>query len=84
MFGVALYRRCDVTMDRVMASESRLLAWIENENDQVFMAYFVSSISEKSRLPAISSCISRLDAQRWIEGQAAELSLPVEWVSPPG
>jgi len=66
-----------------MTLDGRLLAWIEDKNDRKFTAYFVSSDLKESRPPATSSCVSRLEAQLWIESQAEALRLPLDWVSDP-
>ena len=66
----------------LMALDGRLLAWIEDNNDREFTAHLVSSDSKESRLPDTLSCRYRLDAQLWIEKEAATLRIPVDWVSP--
>lgn len=65
-----------------MALDGRLLAWIEDKGDLTFTANFISSALKGQRPPATLGCGSRLDAQLWIEKEAAALRLPVDWVSP--
>jgi hypothetical protein len=63
-----------------MPQRSKLLAWIEPQRDDEFLAAFVGG-SATERAPATQICASRAEARRWVEDEAAEFGLSVEWVS---
>ena len=62
-----------------MPQGSKLLAWIEPRNDEMFLAAFVGGAATKRR-PATNLCTSPDEARQWIEDEAAEMGLPVEWL----
>jgi hypothetical protein len=59
---------------------SKLLAWVEPKDDDEFLAAYVGGAATK-RWPATQLCASPDEARRWVEHDAAELGVPVEWVS---
>ena len=65
-----------------MPENSRLLAWIEQRDDDAFLAAFVGKPAARQRLPATQLCTSSDAARRWVENEATTLGLPVEWVAP--
>jgi hypothetical protein len=46
---------------------------------EVFEAAFVAQAAP-SRAPATQVCSSRLEAKQWVEHEAGELGVQVEWV----
>ena len=65
-----------------MPQRSKLLAWVEARRDEEFVAAFVGGAATK-RAPATQICASPEEARQWIEDEAAEFGLPVEWVNAP-
>jgi hypothetical protein len=63
-----------------MPQSSKLLAWVEPRGSQAFLAAFVGGAAV-ARQPAEQLCASHDEARQWIEGQAGELGLPVEWLN---
>ena len=63
-----------------MPQRSKLLAWVEPQSDEAFVAAFVGGAAPQ-RVPATQVCASPEEAREWIEHQAAEFDLPVEWVT---
>lgn len=63
-----------------MPLRSKLLAWVEPRNDEEFLAAFVGGAATQ-RAPATQLCASPAEARQWVEGEASELGLPVEWLS---
>jgi hypothetical protein len=61
-------------------SGSKLVAWIEQGNDNRFVAAYVGS-GARQRLPAMRVWATCEDARRWVEAEADTLGVPVEWVS---
>jgi hypothetical protein len=59
---------------------SRLLAWVEPRNDVEFLAAFVGGAAT-TRAPATQLCVSSAEARQWVEDEAAEVGLPVEWLA---
>jgi len=64
-----------------MTQESKLLAWIEPRDDDAVLAAFVGKPAAHQRAPAIRLCASTDEARRWVEREAAEFGLPIEWVT---
>lgn len=58
-------------------SDDRLLAWIE-PSDQQFEAAFVSAAASR-RTPAARRCSSPDEGRKWVEREAAEFGVRVEW-----
>jgi hypothetical protein len=65
-----------------MPASSKFLAWIEPSDGREFLAAFVAAATV-SRRPATHRCASPDEARRWVEVQAAEFGVPVEWVDHP-
>jgi hypothetical protein len=63
-----------------MPLRSKLLAWVEPRNDDEFLAAFVGGAATR-RAPATQLCASPAEARQWVEDQASEVGLPVEWLS---
>jgi hypothetical protein len=63
-----------------MPQQSRLLAWVEPQRDNGFLAAFVGGAATR-RAPATQVCLSLEEARHWVEGEAAEFGLPVEWLA---
>jgi len=59
----------------------KLLAWVESHGDDEYLAAFVGASAARHRDPATQLCSSAGDARQWVEGEAAALDVPVEWVS---
>lgn len=64
-----------------MTQDSTLLAWIEPRDDDAFLAAFVGKPAARQRAPAVRVFASTEEARRWVEREAAEFGLPVEWLS---
>lgn len=64
-----------------MPQRSKLLAWVEPQSGNEFLAAFVGAPVATKRRPATQLCASPEEAQQWIEREASALGLPVEWVS---
>ena len=64
-----------------MPQDSKLLAWIERCDDDAYVAAFVGKPAAHQRAPATQLCASSDEARQWVEHEAAEFGLPVEWVS---
>jgi hypothetical protein len=62
-----------------MPQSTRLLAWVEPRGDRAFLAAFVGGAAA-TRRPATQLCDSPELAREWVEDQAAEVGLPVEWL----
>ena len=62
-----------------MPQNAKLLAWIEQGEQETFVAAYVGS-GARERAPATQACSSPDEARDWIETQADELGVPVEWV----
>jgi hypothetical protein len=60
--------------------DNKLLAWIEPRDDREFRVAFVSAPTASRRAPATYSCASPDEAREWVQVQAAELGIPVEWI----
>jgi hypothetical protein len=63
-----------------MPQRSKLLAWVEPQSDNECLAAFVGGAATQ-RVPAMQLCSSREEARRWVEDEAAQFGLPVEWLS---
>jgi hypothetical protein len=70
-----------------MAPSGKLRAWIEHQNGGGFLAAFVGvatlpdgGTAVANREPATCVCCSPDKAREWVEGEATEFGLPVEWV----
>lgn len=63
-----------------MPQRSRLLAWVEPRSDGEVVAAFVGGAA-RQRAPAMEVCASVDEAREWVEHEAAEFGLPVEWVN---
>jgi hypothetical protein len=65
-----------------MSASSKFLAWIEPSDGREFQAAFVAAMASR-RTPATNRCASLDEARRWVEVQAAEFGVLVEWVDRP-
>jgi hypothetical protein len=63
-------------------ASSKLLAWIEASDGREFQAAVVAAMASR-RKPATNRCAFLHEARRWVEVQAAEFGVPVEWVDQP-
>jgi hypothetical protein len=70
-----------------MAPSGKLRAWIERQQGGRFIAAFIGVATlpdggtvVASREPARQVCTSSDKARRWVEAEATEFGLPVEWV----
>ena len=59
--------------------ENAILAWIEPGEHETFIAAYVDS-GARNRAPATQACSTQDEARQWIQIQADELGVPVEWV----
>jgi hypothetical protein len=53
---------------------SKLLAWVEPQGDEEFVAAFVGGAAPQ-RAPAVQVCATPEEAREWIEHEAAEFGL---------
>lgn len=68
-----------------MTDRNRLVAWVEPDSDNQFLAAFVSSAARSQRAPAVQHFSSISEARGWVEDQAAAFGgVPVDWVDRPG
>lgn len=58
----------------------KLTAWIEKRADGEVVGAFLGETMDNHRLPARKTCRSPQEAHAWVEREADELGLPVEWV----
>jgi len=65
-----------------MARDDRLLAWIEQHNDDEYVGAFAGS-GARERAPATQHCSTPNDAREWVNAQVDELGIPIEWVERP-
>jgi hypothetical protein len=63
-----------------MPQRGKLLAWVEPQGDDEVVAAFVGGAA-RQRAPATQVCGSVSEAREWVEHEAAEFGLPVEWLS---
>jgi len=73
---------------RAMTESGSLLAWIEPRNAHEFVGAFVGEDASAEaprrfplRPPATQTCSTQDEARQWIKQQAAELDLPIKWIS---
>jgi hypothetical protein len=64
-----------------MPLSGKLLAWVEPQSDDEFLAAFVGAPAASTRRPATQVCSSPDEARQWVERQATALGIPVEWVN---
>jgi hypothetical protein len=62
-----------------MPSADKLIAWVEQTTPQDCVAAFVAAMASR-RQPAMRRCASPDEARHWVESQAAEFDVAVEWV----
>lgn len=58
----------------------KLIAWIETKADGEVVGAFLGETMDNHRLPARKICSSPQEAQAWVEHEATELGLSVDWV----
>lgn len=63
-----------------MPQRTKLLAWVEPRCDHEFVAAFVGGGATR-RAPATQLCASPEEARQWVEEEAAEFGLPVQWLA---
>lgn len=69
-----------LSMRNTVPAAGKLIAWIETEADGEVAGAFLGETINNPRLPARKICNSPQEAQAWVEHEAAELGLPVNWV----
>lgn len=74
--------RCNMEAQTLPTSD-KFLAWVKPRDGDAFVASFVAANTVSHRAPATHRCTSRVEAKAWIEHQALELGVPVEWVDQP-
>ena len=62
-----------------MPASNKFLAWIEPSDGREFLAAFVAAGTASRLKPATHRCASPDEARKWVEVQAAEFGVPVEW-----
>jgi len=65
-----------------MPQRGKLLAWVEPQGNDECLVAFVGGAATQ-RVPAMQLCASQEEARRWVEDEAAEFGLPVEWLATP-
>jgi len=68
-------------MRSIVRAAGKLIAWIETKAGGEVVGAFLGETTENKRLPAIRVCSSPQEAHAWIEREAIELGLPVEWIA---
>jgi hypothetical protein len=63
-----------------MPQSGKLLAWIKPRDEQEFVGAFVGGGSP-ARPPATRTFSTPDEARDWIETEAGELGVPVEWLA---
>ncbi|MGA3403308.1 MAG: hypothetical protein ABSC95_29180 [Acetobacteraceae bacterium] len=63
-----------------MPTSEKILAWVKPLEGDRFVASFVAANTESRRAPATHGFPSAVEARAWVERQAAELGVTVEWV----
>ncbi len=64
-----------------MPTGEKFLAWVEpREGGGSFMASFVAANTLSRRAPATHGFSSPVEAKEWVEREASELGVTVEWV----
>lgn len=63
-----------------MPQRSKLLAWVEPMGNDAFLAAFVGGAAT-ARAPATQLCASPEEARQWVNNEAADFGLPVEWLT---
>jgi hypothetical protein len=66
-----------------MPALGKLVAWIEMTDDGKAIGAFVGETRANKRLPATKICDSQEEAHAWVNREAYELGLHVEWLTPP-
>jgi hypothetical protein len=67
-----------------MPLSEKLLAWVKPGNGTGFEAAFVAANTVSRRAPATHGFASQVEAKEWVEREASELGVPVEWVDQTG
>jgi hypothetical protein len=63
-----------------MPLSNKLLAWVKPHGDRGFLASFVGGAATK-RPPATQLFGSPDEAHQWIQGEAAQIGAPIEWLN---
>jgi hypothetical protein len=63
-----------------MPTGEKFLAWVTSRKGKGFEASFVAANTASRRAPASHGFASPAEAKEWVERQASELGVPVEWV----
>lgn len=63
-----------------MPTGEKFLAWVKPSKGEGFEASFVAANTRSRRAPASYGFATPVEAKRWVEQQASELGVPVEWV----
>ena len=64
-----------------MPATGKLIAWIETRADGEVVGGFLGETMDNDRVPAERVCGSPQEAHTWIEHEASQLGLPVEWIT---
>jgi hypothetical protein len=67
-----------------MPTGEKFLAWLTPCKGEGVEASFVAANTAPRRAPATHGFTSPVEAKEWVEQQASELGVPVEWVDPSG
>lgn len=63
-----------------MPNGEKFLAWVTPRKGEGVEASFVAAGTMSRRAPATHGFTSTVEAKEWVERQASELGVPVEWV----
>ena len=74
---ILLHRNMGTT---AMPFGEKLLAWVKPRAGNRFEAAFVAANTASRRAPATHGFASQVEAKEWVEREASELGVPVEWV----
>jgi hypothetical protein len=75
--------RCNMETTAMPLGE-KLLAWVKPRNGDGFEASFIAANTASRRAPATHGFASPVEAKQWVEQQASELGVLVEWVDHSG
>jgi hypothetical protein len=67
-----------------MPSGEKFLAWVTPCEGEGFEAAFIAANTAPRRAPTTHGFTSPVEAKQWVERQASEMGVPVEWVDPTG
>ncbi len=76
--------RRNIDGDVAMPTGEKFLAWVKPREGDGFVASFVAANTVSRRAPATHGFSSPVEAKEWVERQASELGVLVEWVDQSG